>query len=268
MPLSLLRDLADKLLRLPELKGFEGKDFDSARAAEIERQVLRKKPALATLYNEYCRPFVESANRAGPGATMVEIGSGTSPLKDKVPGLITSDVTQVGWLDLSMSAFEMPFKSSSVDRLFLMFVCHHLGRFEDFLNEARRVLKPGGEMVIVDPAITPFSKLYYKIHVDKMDVTAKEWGFEGDGRLTDSNIALAWMAFFRDREKFQRMYPEFKIEKVEYNTCLSFLLTGGFRIRQLLPTFAINGLFALENWIIRNVTSKIAVTMAVTVKRV
>lgn len=264
---SLVSKLADRLLRLPELRGFQSTDFDSVQAAQLERRIFGNKPILRHLYREYCRPMVESAGRAGPGARMLEIGSGTSPLKDYIPGIITSDVAAFPWLDLAASAYTLPFPDASLDRIFLLFVCHHLGRFESFLDEARRCLKPGGEMVIVDPAITIFSRQYYKLHVDKMDTGTKHWGFEGEGRLTDSNIALAWLAFFRDRERFDAQYPQFSIEQIDYNTSLAFLLTGGLRIRQLLPTAALKWVFALENWAIRHVSKELAVTMAITLRR-
>jgi SAM-dependent methyltransferase len=260
--------LADNLLRLPELKGFEGVDFDSAEANAIQREIFRKKKILGILYQEYCRPFVESANRAPKNAKMLEIGSGTSPLKEAIPGLLCSDLVVSPWLDIVASAYALPFRDNSLDRIFLMFVCHHLGKIETFLEEAFRCLKPGGEMVIIDPAITLFSKPYYTyIHVDNMDIQAKKWGFEGTGRLSDSNIALAWMIFFRDRDRFQKLYPDFIIEKVEYSTCLSFLLSGGLRIRQLMPTRVISTLFAAENWFIRHASHQIAVTMALTIRK-
>lgn len=262
-----LSKVADRLLRLPELRGFRERDFDSVQAAQLERRIFRSKPILKHLYREYCRPMVESALRAGAGARMLEIGSGTSPLKDFIPEIITSDVAQFPWLDLTASAYALPFPDASLDRIFLLFVCHHLGRFESFLNEARRCLKSGGELVIVDPAITVFSKWYYKLHVDTMDLHAEQWGFHGEGRLSDSNIALAWITFFRDRERFVALYPEFHIRSVEYSTCFSFLLTGGLRIRQLLPTALIRALFALENWSISHLTKELAVTMAVTLNR-
>ncbi len=266
-PLALLRDAADHYLRMPQLRGMSGADFDTVRAAEAERSVYEAKPILHVLYDEYCRPFVASAATAPADARMIEIGSGTSPLKRRLPNLVTSDVMPFPWLDLSCSAYQLPFADQSIDRFFLLFVMHHLGRLEDFFDEAVRCLKPGGEMVIVDPAITPFSKLYYKIHVDEMDVETTEWGFDGSGRLTDSNIALAWIAFFRDRERFEKRYPHLEIVKVEYNTTVAFLLSGGFRIRQLLPTMLLAPLFRFENWLIRNVSSKLAVTMAVTIRR-
>jgi len=265
--LHFLRDLADKVLRLPEFRGFSGRDFDSTEAARLERSILARKAILHDLYDKYCQPFLESAARAPTGAVMLEIGAGTSPLKQRLPGVITSDVAQLDWLDLVCSAYALPFQSGSLDRIFLLFVCHHLGKIETFLNEAVRCLKPGGELVIVDPAITAFSRRYYTIHVDAMNIDAQTWSFSGDGRLSDSNIALAWIVFFRDRERFAILYPQLKLQSVRYNTCLCFLLSGGFRIRQLLPTPLLRALFRIENWVIRYVTKQLAVTMALTLRR-
>lgn len=263
-----LRNLIDRLFRLPELRGFKEPDFDSAMAADIQRRIFKRKRILGILYQEYCRPFLESANRAPREAKMIEIGAGISPLKKVIPSIINTDLFVSPWLNLSSSAYELPFKNNSLDRLFLMFTCHHLGRIKEFLDEAYRCLKPGAEMVIIDPAITPFSRFYYKhFHVDRIDLKAREWGFGGNGRLSDSNIALAWIVFLRDKEIFNRLYPDFVIEKIEYNTCLAFLLSGGLRIRQLLPTVVLKALFKIENWFIRNVSDKIAVTMVLTIKR-
>ena len=234
----------------------------------MQRKIFEKKKIMGILYSEYFHPFLESVNRAPEKARMVEIGSGVSPLKKAIPILVTTDLFLCPWLSLSLSADRLPFKNNSLDRLFLMFTCHHLGRIDEFLNEAYRCLKHGSEMVIIDPAITPFSKFYYKhFHIDKIDLVAKNWGFSGSGRLSDSNIALPWIVFVRDAELFSKMYPDFIIERIEYNTCLAFLLSGGLRLRQILPTFILRTLFIIENWIIRNISDKIAVTMILTIKR-
>ncbi len=263
-----LRTFIDNLLRLPELRDLKDTDFDSREASIIQREIFKRKKILKILYQEYCSPFVKSAKRAPKGAKMVEIGSGSSQLREAIPNLICTDLINITWLDLTCSAYALPFKDNSLDRIFLMFVCHHLGKIVEFLNEAYRCLKPNGEMVIIDPAITLFSRFYYKYcHVDKMDIHSKEWGFEGSGRLSDSNIALTWIIFLRDNGRFNKLYPEFIIEREEYSTCLTFLLSGGLRIRQLLPTFLLKVLFSIENWIIRHVTRQLAVTMALTIRK-
>ncbi|RKY32023.1 MAG: hypothetical protein DRP74_03570 [Candidatus Omnitrophota bacterium] len=258
-----------KLLQLPQLRGFQEKDFDTPDVLGIQRGIFKQKKVLRTLYREYCRPFLESFKNAPRKAKILEIGSGVSPLKELIPEIISSDLVVSPWLDLVSSAYALPFRNNSLDRIFLMFCCHHLGNAEEFLREAYRCLKPAGEMVIIDPAITLFSKFYYRyFHTDRIDLKSEVWGFHGNGRLSDSNIALPWIIFFRDRQRFLKLYPGFRIEKVEYNTCLSFLLSGGLRIRQLCPTRIIEALFKIENWVIKKFTKKIAVTMVLSVRKV
>lgn len=249
-------------LLLPEWRGATATAFDTVEAAQQQRRIYQNKPALQTLYREYCRPFVESARRAPQGARMLEIGSGGSPLSDFVPGILSSDVIRMPWLNVVCSAYALPFPDASLDRIFLLFVTHHLGRMEAFLNECRRCLKPEGEVVIIDPAITRFSVFYYRyFHVDAMDIHAQEWRFSEHGRLSSSNIALPWIVFHRDGERFKRLYPELKLVDQGYNTCLAFLLTGGLRYRALAPAWFIAGWFRMENWLIRHVSQELAVTM-------
>lgn len=263
-----IRDLVDKFLRIPELRGFSKEDFDGAEYVKIQKEVYNKKKVLRLLYNGYCQPFVKSASRASESAVMVEIGSGSSPLKEKLPYLISTELIFCDWCDVVCSAAYLPFKEKSLDRLFLMFVCHHLSRLDLFLYEAKRCLKPGGEIVIIDSAITFFSKFYYKyIHVDNIDIETKNWHFDGKGRLSCSNVALPWIVFIKGRERFKREHPEFEITDIEYTTCLSFLLSGGLRIRQLLPTAIIVFIFKVENWIICNFSKEIAVTMVLTLRK-
>ncbi|MFH1035196.1 MAG: class I SAM-dependent methyltransferase [Pseudomonadota bacterium] len=263
-----LRGVADNWLRLPQLRGLAGRDFDSLEATQIQRAIFEDKAAIRFLYAQYCRPMLESAARAPAGAVMLEVGAGAGLLKKHLPRVISSDLMAAPWLDLVCSAYQLPFGPQSLDRVFLLFVCHHLGRMEEFLNEAYRCLKPGGEMVVVDPAITAFSKFYYRhLHVDSLDLEADGWGFDQQGRLTDSNVALPWMVFVRDRQKFLAKYPGFSIRPIEYNTCLSYLLSGGLRLRQLLPTAALRRLFATEKWLIDHGLRALAATMCLTIVR-
>ncbi|MBT4792169.1 MAG: hypothetical protein HON90_11405, partial [Halobacteriovoraceae bacterium] len=91
----------------------------------------------------------------------------------------------------------------------------------------------------------------------------KKWSvFENNN---DSNIALAWTVFVRDREIFLEKYPLFEIESIKYNTCITYLLSGGFRLRPLLPTKVLRIINQFENWIIKRITNKIAVSMVVKV---
>lgn len=263
-----IRDILDNLLRIPKLKGFKSLNFDETETTEIQKSIFKEKKSLHILYDEYCRPFTLAANKAPKDAVMIEVGSGSVPLSDYIDSVITTDIIKVPWLDAVCSAYDLPFKNNSVDYIFLLFTFHHLGRAERFLEEVYRCLKKDGELIIMDMAVTPFSKFYFKyIHIDSIDTHANAWGFSGKGRLSDSNVALAWIVFIRDRKIFNDRFPDFHIKNVEYNTFLSYLLSGGFRIRQLLPTPLITLIFMFENWVIRHITNAISVSMAITISK-
>ncbi len=259
---------AYELLKLPQFRGKDEAYFDTLEAAAEQRRIFFSKPGLRLVYSQYCRPFVESAARAPSNPVMVELGAGPGILQESIPGIISTDVMAAPWLDAVCSAYSLPFATGSLDRIFLMFVCHHLGKITYFLDEANRCLKSGGEMVIVDAAITSFSRIYYRyLHVDEMDLEGDSWEFDQQGRLSDANVALPWMVFIRDQEDFLQRYPEFIISKIEYNTCLSYFLSGGARLRQLVPTICLKGLMGLENWVINKVSRQLAVSMALTIRK-
>lgn len=266
--LDVVKKHIDRRLRLPQLRGFTDKDFDSPSHARIQQEIFEQKPVLQFLYREYARLFIRSASAVPPAGRMVEVGSGPNILKKFVPNIITSDVARLDGVDLVFSASKLPFKDASLDRLFFMYVFHHVSDAEGLLNEAYRCLKNNGEMVIIDPAINAFSKFYYSyMHVDMLDVHAEKWGFSGGGRLSASNIALLWIVLERDKELFHRKFPRFQVEETEYVNCISFLLSGGFRLRQLAPAWFIKGLFRCERWFMKRVSRSIAVSMSVVIRK-
>jgi hypothetical protein len=53
--------------------------------------------------------------------------------------------------------------------------------------------------------------------------------------MLDANQALSWIVFVRDREKFDRMFPRLKIQKVLYCPWFSYLVSGGVNYRPLVP---------------------------------
>ncbi len=267
--LTLLLSNIERLLRYKEFRNYSEKDFDSKEVLQKQKQIFFKKKILHYLYDIYSLPILESLNNCNEKAICLKIGSGNSYLTNKIPNLIKSDIIFSRDLNIVFSAEYIPFKNNSIDNVFLMFVFHHIGNVEKLLTEIVRILKVSGECIIVDPAITIWSKIYYKyFHPDRLDISAADWSFKVKGRMSSSNIALAWIVFFRDKEKFLLKFPQLKIDKICYNTCISFLLSGGLRYKKLLPGFFIKIIFNIENWIIRNVSNQISVTMSVKLKRI
>ena len=57
----------------------------------------------------------------------------------------------------------------------------------------------------------------------------------------DSNQALAWIIFERDRAKFESNLPGLRIETIRWVPWLTYFISGGVTARYLIPKF-LNGL--------------------------
>src|ERR1700731_2796570 len=114
------------------------------------RTVWDDKPVLRTVYDEMYGRIVESCG-AGP---ILEIGGGSGNLKKSVPHCISSDVQFSPTLDLVADAQRLPFRDASLGNIVMVDVLHHVEFPVRFLREAGRTLRPGGRLVMVEPAIT------------------------------------------------------------------------------------------------------------------
>jgi ubiquinone/menaquinone biosynthesis C-methylase UbiE len=67
------------------------------------------------------------------------------------------------------SATALGFKSNSFDAIFDLGVIHHIPNWKDCLKELRRVLKPGGQLIIEDLSTETFSSPFGKIMKHTLD---------------------------------------------------------------------------------------------------
>jgi SAM-dependent methyltransferase len=70
-------------------------------------------------------------------------------------------------LDIVCGANPLPFRSGSLGGVVMLDVLHHLPEPLEFLNEASRVLRPGGRLVMIEPCITCPSYLLYRYFHDE-----------------------------------------------------------------------------------------------------
>ncbi|MGE5209130.1 MAG: class I SAM-dependent methyltransferase, partial [Alphaproteobacteria bacterium] len=118
------------------------------------RARLRANQNLLFWYRELYRDQFKGF--ANPSAlSILEIGSGTSPLKQFLPNAITSDVLDLDYLDIVFDCHEIDkldaIKDESLDVITLTNVLHHLKNPIAFLNAAANKLKPGGKVVATEP---------------------------------------------------------------------------------------------------------------------
>ena len=228
---------------------------DPERIGELRRRI-RSKPALRHWYEECYSRYGDCLEQCPEEGLAVELGAGGSFVQDSIPGIVTSDLLPYEGVDRSVDAMAMPFEDQSVRALLMQNVFHHLPDVSVFLDEARRVLKPGGRILMIEPhpgwIATPFWRY---LHHEDFDPTAASWEFESNGPLTDANGALAWIVFERDRAVFEERFPELEIASYRIHTALRYFLAGGLQSWSLIPGWADRGTRTCDEFLARHLPS-------------
>src|SRR5213594_1830458 len=187
------------------------------RAATLRNRArLRTNKNLLFWYRELYRDqFRDIPN---PSAlSILEVGSGTSPLKQFLSNVITSDVLDLDYLDLVFDCHEIDkldaIKENSIDVITLTNVLHHLKNPIAFLNRAASKLKSGGKVIATEPFFSVLSTLIVEyLHHEAIDfqISDPELG-EMQGPLASANIALPWLIFFQNAKWLQRLNDNFDL---------------------------------------------------------
>jgi SAM-dependent methyltransferase len=234
----MIREAAEWLknrLELPDVRGIER---DSPALIGIHRRVIERKPFLRALYREHYRELARYLEGT-PRGTIVEIGSGGGFVQEVIPQALTTDLHPQPHLNRVMSADRLDFPDHSVAAILMLNVFHHLADPRALLREASRVLRPGGRIVMIEPAHTwLWKRLYRLFSAEPYDEHAKDWGFAPSGRFTGANVPQAWLVFERDRTRFEREFPDLPIRVIRYHTAFLYVLSGGIWFRGLAPPWS------------------------------
>jgi SAM-dependent methyltransferase len=212
-------------------------DLDSPFRTIQHRKIILNKTFLKKLYDEWYTVFVKEAGYL-PEGKIVELGSGGGYLKDVLTGIITSDILDLPHVDMVFSALSMPFNDIELSGFFMLDTFHHIPDSYAFLKEAERVLKPGGKIIMIEPAATFWGKVVYKNFHHEPFNEKDGWQIPSSGPMSGANGALPWIVFERDRERFTKEFPNLRIEEINYHTPLRYLISGGVSFRSLAPSWS------------------------------
>jgi SAM-dependent methyltransferase len=214
-----------------------GHDLDDPNTTALRRQIVRGKPFLRRIYQEWYAALADSLPRAAdvPGRVL-ELGSGAGFFAEVVPETIASDVFLAPGVRIVLDGLHLPLSDASLRAIVMTNVFHHLPDARRFLAEAARAVRPGGVVAMVEPWISTWSRFVYrKLHHEPCLPEAPDWSFPATGPLSSANEAQAWIVFHRDAERFRREFPQWRIERVRPMMPLRYLVSGGVGMRALAP---------------------------------
>jgi hypothetical protein len=148
------------------------------------------------LYRDQFKDFPNPAE-----LSILEIGSGTSPLKQFLSNVVTSDVLDLDYLDLVFDCHGIDrldaIKDNSLDVISPTNVLHHLKSPIAFLNDAASKLKSGGKVIATEPFFSVLSTPIFKyLHHEPVDFQISDPELANvRGPLESANIALPWLIF-------------------------------------------------------------------------
>ena len=212
----------------------QGLDINDPRTTALRLRIIREKEFLRRIYEEWYET-IRASLPPGEGAVL-EIGSGGGFLKEYVPGLVTSDVFECPGVDMVVDAAALPFADGSLRAVVMTNVLHHIPAPRRFFREASRCVRAGGRVVMIEPWVTPWSRVVHrKLHHEPFEPEAADWGFPRTGPLSGANGALPWILFERDRAQFRREFPEWRVARVRPMMPFRYIASGGVGTRDLMP---------------------------------
>src|SRR6266436_8683244 len=227
-------------------KSLHGFQPGSPEFFALQKALILKRPLLKRCYDDWYRRLLEDARSVPPGGVIVELGSGGGYLKDLEPSAITSDVVPLV-ADRVIDARDLPFENQSIRALLLIHVFHHIPDVEAFFREAERALVPGGVISMIEVAHTPFARFFFKhFHHEPYEDAREQWSFAQQDSMMDSNQALSWIVFMRDRKRLESRFPGLQIELMELMPWVTYFLSGGVTMRYLIPNILVRPLISLE----------------------
>jgi SAM-dependent methyltransferase len=236
----------------------------------IHRAQWEKKKAVRLLYRDFHRQLLESC----PEGRVLDIGGGTAHIKEFRPDTMSTDIQLFPGIDVVADAHRLPFRNEFFAGVVMLDVLHHLERPIEFLKEASRVLKPGGRLAMIEPAMTPLARRFYnRFHEEPVDMNADPFApvaINPDRDPFDANQAIPSLLFATApaRRVVEQTVPSLRVRHVEWQSLFAYPMSGGFQKWSLIPAALVGPMLALEKRMPGPVRELLAFRMMVVLERV
>ncbi len=216
------------------------------------RQVWERKALLRRLYDSFYDRIVPLIDPEAPGL-ILEIGAGLGNLKQRLPQAVSTDLFPNPWLDLVCDGYELPFRNNAVSHIVAFDVFHHLRAPRAFLREARRVLAPGGKLILFEPYISCLSFPVYALLHHEPVAWRRPIDLSEEAPATRDYYAAqgnATRLFFNGQS--QEYLRGWEVSHAEAFSAWAYLLSGGYSRKACYPENLLSALQgfdrALSRW--------------------
>jgi SAM-dependent methyltransferase len=233
------------------------------------RGVWEKKETIRLLYRDFHRRLLDSC----PAGRVLDIGGGTAHIKDVRPDIVSTDILLFPGIDVVADAHRLPFPDESFMGVVMLDVLHHLERPIEFLREASRVLKPGGRLAMIEPAMTTLARRFYDyFHAEPVDMDADPFApvaINPDRDPFDANQAIPTLLFATSaaRGRVEEVIPSLRVRSVDWLSLFAYPMSGGFQSWSLMPAALVRPMLAFEEQVPEAVRRQIAFRMMVVLER-
>jgi SAM-dependent methyltransferase len=240
-----------------------------------QRQITHRsrwenKRSLRLLYRDYHRRLLESC----AAGRILEIGGGTAHIKDFRSDIVSTDILSFPGIDVVADAHSLPFPDGLFAGMVMLDVLHHLERPIEFLNEASRVLRPGGRLAMIEPAMTSVARRFYaRFHEEPVDMEADPFApvaIDSKRDPFDANQAIPTLLFATPaaRNRVEKVIPSLRVRSVEWLSLFAYPLSGGFQDWSLIPPVLVGPALAFEEKVPEMLRKHIAFRMKVVIERI
>ena len=235
----------------------------------VHRSLWARKKTLRLLYQDFHRRLLESC----PQGPVLDIGGGTAHIKDSRPDIVCTDILSFPGIDVVADAHRLPFADTFFTGVVMLDVLHHLERPIDFLQEASRVLKTGGRLAMIEPAMTLVARRFYEsIHEEPVDMRADPFALvtmDPDRDPFDANQAIPTLLFATSaaRRRIEETIPSLRVRSVRWLSLFAYPMSGGFQSWSLMPAALVPFLLAFEEKIPTIIQRKVAFRMMIVLER-
>ncbi|MBD3345940.1 MAG: methyltransferase domain-containing protein [Chitinivibrionales bacterium] len=220
----------------------------TSEKTQRHRAIWQKKRILQLVYTRWYQKILEDLSRFD--TPTLEIGAGIGNFKSFHRRIIASDIQFCSWLNLCQDAHRLPFKKNTISNIVMIDVLHHLSDPLMFFQEASRILRKHGKIILIEPYPSLLSLFVYrKFHPEPFLMDKDYFLASDDGGKNpwESNQAIAYLLFFKFRKKFlSRFGDDFKLVKVNRMCSILYPASGGFEGRSFIPDFLIPLFMAAE----------------------